>query len=168
MGGWLGDPWADRSRSFTLYLLKRPLPTHSLEWTKKKSLSHTVFIMSLCGSATFFFFTKKWFFFFPTLTDLAAINTETGQPANFKIDHYYWLAAHRKVRTSTLITWVTKRRKSAIIITYFCCHRGKGLLNEGDYCDRAQFNLGDGSLMQQKLCPPERPGPILAMAGLNI
>lgn len=49
-------------------------------------MAPTVFIMSLCGSATFLF--TKSDFFFPTLTDLAAINTETVQPANFKIDHY--------------------------------------------------------------------------------
>lgn len=48
-------------------------------------MAPTVFIMSLCGSATFLF-TKSDFF--STLTDLAAINTETVQPTNFKIDHY--------------------------------------------------------------------------------
>lgn len=65
-----------------------------------------------------------------------------------------------------------KRQNSTIIITYFCCHWEKGLLNEGDYRNHVPFNLiysiGDGTLMQQKLCPSESPRPILAMAGLSI
>lgn len=46
---------------------------------------------SLChyvGVQHYFIFLTKSDFFFPTLTDFAAINTETVQAANFKIDHY--------------------------------------------------------------------------------
>lgn len=48
----------------------------------------------------------------------------------------------------------------------------RAFLNEGVYCNQVQFNLiysiGDGTLMQQKLYPPESPRPILVMAELNI
>lgn len=63
-------------------------------------MAPTVFIMSLCGSATFLF-TKSDFFSPPTLSCLAVINTETVQAANFKIDHY---SGSLHTGTSTLIT----------------------------------------------------------------
>lgn len=158
--------------------------TRSLEWKENSfHMAPTVFIMSLCGSATFLF-TKKSEkesdFFFPTLTDLATINIveqrHFSQPTQWaKIAHYPGslnTGKNTHVVSDNREFMSDKRQKSTIIITYLCLHWGKGILNEGDYCNHVQFNLiyliGDGALMQQKLCPPESRGPILAMAALNI
>lgn len=130
----------------------------------------TVFIMSLCGSATFLFVITD--FFYLDLTDLASVNRgrqgQFSQP--FKEENIMPLCCpHWTVWTRRLITQTAQEE---INITHVSGAIDKRTFLMGNYCKHVRFNLidskGDGTLMLEKLCPPKRLWPVLIMAELNI